>query len=261
MFSERDLTPAQEAVREAHVPDALVLDTDHDFEMLDPSLVENLGPLIDRFAPLSYSEEWVPEDAPEPLHRLASNELTIGMPGHGGIEWTHQTVPPTVFVKPRLADSPDDFVEFLVAEGLVQAGLDEPEHFLGFFREQYPDLAAAVPLNPLDTYQLAIGLYDAYLGLHTREVFAGWEDDQPGLHAAWVDAGKRFESRVAGLPEEVATGETDFATAAELACSGVKHAIDLPAPFAALDTRAYRDHGPAYAVRWAEKTFEKLVEG
>jgi hypothetical protein len=40
----------------------------------------------------------------------------------------------------------------------------------------------------------------------------------------------------------------------------LKHAVELPAPFAALDTSAYRDHGAAYAVRWAEKTFKKLRE-
>jgi hypothetical protein len=40
----------------------------------------------------------------------------------------------------------------------------------------------------------------------------------------------------------------------------VKHDLDLPAPFSALDTAAYRDHGADYAVRWANKTFEKLDE-
>lgn len=261
MFEERDLTPALSAVRETHAPDALVFDTERDFDTLKPSLVENLGLVVDRFEPLSYSEEWVPESAPEALHRLVSNKFTIGMPGHGGIEWTHQTVPPTVFVKPRLSDSPDDFVQFLVAEGLVQVGLDRPEHFLGFFREQYPEFSEVVPLDPLDTYQLAAGLYEAYLGLETREIFAGWEDDQPGLHEAWIVAGERLETRLDDLTNEVATGETDFATATELACNGVKHDIELQAPFAALDTQAYLDHGPDYAIRWAEKTFEKLAEG
>jgi len=36
----------------------------------------------------------------------------------------------------------------------------------------------------------------------------------------------------------------------------VKHGLELPAPFAALDTEAYRDHGADYAVTWAEKTVE-----
>ncbi|WP_432765051.1 DUF7089 family protein [Halobaculum litoreum] len=51
-----------------------------------------------------------------------------------------------------------------------------------------------------------------------------------------------------------------FTAATEYACAAVKHDLDLPAPFSALDTAAYREHGPDYAVRWAEKTFEKLAE-
>ncbi|MFC6771728.1 hypothetical protein ACFQDD_09405, partial [Halorubrum pallidum] len=58
---------------------------------------------------------------------------------------------------------------------------------------------------------------------------------------------------------EVARGETDFASATEYACSAVRHGLDLPAPFAALDTGAYRDRGALYAVKWAEKTFESMV--
>jgi hypothetical protein len=46
--------------------------------------------------------------------------------------------------------------------------------------------------------------------------------------------------------------------AAELACSAVKHAGELPPLFAALDAEVYRDHGPAYAVEWAERTAETL---
>jgi len=56
----------------------------------------------------------------------------------------------------------------------------------------------------------------------------------------------------------VARGETTFPAATELACSAIKHDLDLPAPFAALDTLAYRDHGAEYAVRWAEKTVAAL---
>lgn len=260
MFDQRGLSPDLAAVREAHAPGALVFDAERDFETLDPELAENLGPLVEAFDPLSYPDEWVPAGAPDPLHRLASGEFTIGMPGDGGVAWTRQTVPPAVFVKPRLAGSPDPFVAFLVGEALVQVGLDRPEHFLGFFEARYPELDAAVPLSPADTYQLAAALYEAYLGLSTRETFAGWRDDQPGLHEAWQDAGHRLEPRLSGLSREVARGQTSFAAAAELACSAVKHAAELPAPFAALDTAAYRDHGAEYAVRWAEKTFERLVE-
>ena len=59
----------------------------------------------------------------------------------------------------------------------------------------------------------------------------------------------------------MARGRTEFAAATEYACSAVKHGLDLPAPFAALDTSAYAEYGPEYAVRWAEKTFAELRDG
>jgi hypothetical protein len=165
-----------------------------------------------------------------------------------------------VLVKPRLAGSPEDFVDFLLAEAFVEVGLDLPEHFLGFFADRYADLADAVDdrLDPAGTYQLAAALFDAYVGLHSREVFADWEGDLDGLHAAWVDAGQRLEPRLSDLSEEVAMGRTDFAAAAELACSAVKHDVEPPTPFAALETQAYREYGAEYAVTWAEKTVDSL---
>lgn len=262
MFADRDLGDALAAVRDVHAPGALVFDTDRDFETLDPAVAEQLGLRADALDPLAYDPAWVPEGAPEILSRLASGTFTIGAPGDGGVTWTRQTVPPTVFVKPRMEGSPAGFVEFLVATALVEAGAGLPEQFLGFFRDTYPDLAAATSLGPADTYQLANALFEAYKGLHTRETFAGWEDSHPDLHAEWLDAGERLEPRLDGLVGEVAAGRTSFAAAAELACSAIRHATDdgpeIPAPFAALDTAAYADHGPSYAVRWAEKTFEKL---
>jgi hypothetical protein len=266
VFEERDLAGELAAVRDAHVPGALVFDTDRDFETLDPAVAEQLGLRADSLAPVEYDPAWVPDDAPEILSRLASGTFTVGAPGDGGVTWTRQTRPPTVFVKPRLAGSPGSFVDFLVARALVEAGTDLPEHFLGFFRDSYRELAAATPLSPADTYQLANALYDAYVGLHTCEAFAAWADSHPELHAAWVDAGERLGPRLDGLAREVATGETSFAAAAELACSAVRHRGDdreeptLPAPFTALDTSAYAHHGPGYAVQWAETTFEKLDE-
>jgi hypothetical protein len=262
MFEPRDLSPALAAVRDRHAPDALVFDVSRDFETLDPAVAESLGPMVERFDPLTYPAEWVPQDAPEELHRIASDEFTLGAPGDGGVAWTRQTVPPTVFVKPRLEGSPESFLEFLVAEALVEAGSDLPETFLGFFGEQYPALAAATPLSPADTYQLANALYEAYVGLHTRETFRAWGSEDPALrplHDAWLDAGSRLDPRLSSLSGEVATGETGFAAAAELACSAVKHDVDPPTPFGALDTDAYREHGPTFAVSWAEKTFEKLA--
>jgi hypothetical protein len=270
MFTARDLETELQGVRAAHAPDTLVLDVERDFETLDPAVAETLGLFVDELAPASYPAAWVPADAPELLHRLASDEFTIGAPGDGGVAWTRQTTPPTVFVKPRLQGSPPEFVDFLVAEALVQVGigipggdaLSEPgalpEQFLPFFADRYRELADVTPLSPADTYQLAYALFEAYTGLHTRDVFADWAGDHPDLHAQWVDAGERLEPRLADLAQEVATGKTGFAAAAEYACSAIKHALDVPAPFAALDTDAYRHHGPEYAVRWAEKTFEKL---
>ena len=260
MFEQRDLSPALEAVRERHAPGALVLDTKGDFETLPPAVAENLAPIVEAFDPYDYDPAWVPDSAPEQLHRLAGGEFTVGAPGDGGVAWTRQTRPPTVFVKPRLEGSPDSFVEFLVAEALVEAGTDLPEGFLGFFGERYPPLAET-GLSPADTYQLANALYDAYVGLHTEPVFRAWGSEDPelaGLHDAWLDAGTRLEPRLEGLAGEVARGETSFAEAAELACSAVKHGIEPPTPFGALATETYREHGAAFALRWAEKTLDAL---
>jgi hypothetical protein len=261
MFSERSLDGELATVRERHAPDALVLDCERDFETLDPSVAEDLLLVTDGVDPLSYPDEWVPDDAPTELHAFASGDFTVGMPGDGGVAWTRQTEPPVVLVKPRLSGSPDDFVEFLLAEALVAVGLDVPEQFLGFFEGEYPAFAAATAdhLSPAGTYQLAAAAFDAFVGLQSREVFAGWEDDLSGLFDAWVDAGERLEPRLGDLSEEVAMGRTEFPAAAELACSAVKHGVEVPAPFGALDTSAYREYGSEYAVTWAEKTLSELA--
>jgi len=274
VFDERTLSGDLAAVRDEHAPGAVVFDVERDFETLDPAVAEQLGLRAESLDPLEYDPEWIPEDAPEVLHRLASGTFTIGAPGDGGVTWTRQTVPPSVFVKPRLEGSPSGFVDFLLATALVETGAELeggaqlPEAFLGFFGETYRELAAATPLSPTDTYQLANALYEGYKGLVTRETFAGWVDDYPNLHAEWIDAGERLEPRLDGLSREVATGETSFAAAAELACSAIRHVdetddggtVTIPAPFAALDTTAYAHHGPSYAVRWAEKTFAALAD-
>ena len=291
MFSERTLSGAVETVRAAHAPEVLVFDTESDFETLDPAVAEDLGLLVDRLEPHRYPAAWLPDDAPALLSQYASSDFTIGAPGDGSVVWTRQTEPATVLVKPRIEGSPDAFVDFLLADAFVELGLDvtvpgveedgvdaggpgsppptspPPEHFLGFFREHYPELADATPLDPAGTYQLAAALYDAWLGLHTRDVFAEWveadgeDGDSDGLAhlgTAWQDAGDRLEGRLDGLAGEVARGETDFPDAAELACAAVKHALELPAPYAALDTEAYRNRGAPFAVKWAEKTFDAL---
>ena len=262
MFESRALGGDLAAVRETHAPDALVVNTERDFETLDPAVAEELGLLVDGLDPVGYPDDWLPADVPDQLARYAGSDFTIGLPGDGGVTWTRQTEPPVVFVKPRLRTSPDPFVDFLLAEGLVEVGLDLPESFLAFFGEQYRELAAAVPLDPAGVYQLAAALYTAYCGLHTRKVFAGWEGTRPDLFDAWVDAGERLEPRLSDLSTEVARGQTEFPAAAELACSAIKHAaddrIEIPTPFAALDSSAYAEHGAEYAVEWARKTFEKL---
>jgi hypothetical protein len=260
MFAVRELSSPVEAIRTEHAPNAVIVDCERDFETLPPAQAEELGLLADALEPADYPTEWLPENAPKLLARYASTDFTVGMPGDGSIAWTRQTDPPTVIVKPRVEGTPEPFLNFLLAEALVEVGLEVPEHFLGFFEEEYRALDRATTLDPSDTYQVAAALYDGWTGLHTREVFAEWQNDHSELADAWQDAGTRLEDRVSGLPRAVARGETDFADATELACAAIKHALELPAPFAALDTDAYRDHGPKYAVTWAEKTFAALEE-
>lgn len=260
MFQDRELAPELADVREDHAPEALVLDCEGDFESLPVEALDDLALLTEGISPASHPEEWLPADAPEALRRYAGPDLVVGMPGDGSVTWTTQTTPPICFVKARVEGVPDSFVEFLIAEALVEVGLDLPETFLEFFGESYPELARATSLGPNSTYQVAAALYTGWRGLHTRELFAGWDEEHSELHAAWVDAGERLEGRVGELPKLVATGELDFAEATELACSAIKHGLELPAGFDALDTEAYRDHGAPFAVRWAEKTFGELEE-
>ncbi|WP_348606804.1 DUF7089 family protein [Halobaculum rarum] len=284
-FERRTLAPPVAAVREAYAPECVVLDAGADFETLPPEAAEELGLLVDALDPAAYPAEWLPDDAPSQLRRYAGSDFTIGMPGDGTVVWTRQTTPQTVIAKKRAEGTPEDFLGFLLAEAFVELSLDVPEHFLPFFGESYRDLAAATPLGPNETYQLAAALFDAWVGIQTREVFRSWGEDagtdtgtgdtsdiggtgdtnhdtspHPDIHAAWADAGDRLVGRLENLPAEVARGDLSFTAATEYACAAVKHDLDLPAPFSALDTEVYRDHGPSYAVRWAEKTFEKLGE-
>ena len=257
MFTDRALSEDVAAVRAAHAPDALVLDCARDFETVPTAQAEDLGLLVDSLDPFSCPDDWLPPDTPDVLARYAGPEFTVGMPGDGSVVWTRQTEPPVVLCKKRLSGSPDGFAEFLLAEALVQVGTGEPEQFLEFFGPQYPRFVAAVAdaLDPVETYQVAAACYEAYLGLETRETFAAW--DGP-LFDAWFDAGERLESRLEELPGAIARGQTGFGDAAELACSAVKHAGELPPPFAALDAKLYTEHGPEYAVEWAERTAETI---
>jgi len=262
VFEERALPDDLRTVRDRHAPGALVLDVGRDFETLPPAVAEDLGLLVDRLDPVTYPDEWLPDEVPDALSRLAGGALTVGAPGDGTVAATRQTDPPVVLVKGRAAGTPDDFLDHLVADALLRLGVDAPEHALGFFGADYRALDAAVREtgegSPADTYQVAVALFDAWLGLHTRPVVADWAEEFPRLHAAWVDAGERLTDRLADLPGLVARGETPFPAATEYACGAVRHGLDLPAPFSALDTAAYRDHGAEFAVEWAERTYASL---
>lgn len=263
MFARRSLPEDLAALREAAAPGAVVLDAETDFGTLPPAVAEELGLLVDALDPVSYPDAWLPADAPKPLRRYASPEFTVGLPGDGTVVWTRQTDPPVVILKRRAGTNPDGFLDFLIAEAFVVLSVTGPSgpvppDVLAFLRTRYSDLDRAVPLGPGEVYQIARALYDARLGLETRDAFADWAGERDRLFAAWQDAGDRIAGRLSGLPREVARGETTFAAATEYACAAVKHGLDLPAPFAALDTAAYREYGADYAVEWAEATFEKL---
>ena len=201
MFSERSLPPLLSTVRQQHAPEAIVLDVQTDFETLPPAVAEDLGLLADRLDPASYPADWLPDSAPTVLEEYAGDTFTIGTPDDGTVVWTTQTEPPTVLCKQRAENTPDEFLNFLIAEALVQLDCDVPEHFLPFFGEQYPDLDAAVGLNGADVYQVAAALFEGWVGLQTREVFAAWADDDElaPLYDAWVDAGSRLEPRLDDL--------------------------------------------------------------
>ncbi|OYR42936.1 hypothetical protein [Halorubrum sp. Eb13] len=286
MFSSRSLDDDLDAVREEHASGSPVLDVDADFETLPPAAAEDLGLFVDGLSPASFPAAWLPDEAPELLRRYAGSAFTVGLPGDGTVVRTTQTDPQTVLVKKRAEGTPDDFLAFLIADRLVQVGVSPspgslpddafpdrlPESFLPFFGERYRDLDAAIRRpdpdtgasttshGPSDVFQVAAALFDAWIGLYTRDVFASWQGTRPRLFDAWVDAGDRLEGRLGDLSGEVARGETDFASATEYACSAFRHGLDLPAPFAALDTAAYRDRGAPYAVKWAEKTFESMID-
>ncbi|ELZ41305.1 hypothetical protein C463_13709 [Halorubrum californiense DSM 19288] len=288
MFSPRSLDDDIAAVRDRYAPDSPVLDVDSDFETLPPAAAEDLGLFVDALDPASSPAEWLPEAVPDLLRKHAGPAFTVGLPGDGTVVRTTQTDPPAVLVKRRAEGTPDEFLAFLVAERLVQIGCEPapgavggadtadspaiPESFLPFFGERYRDLDAAIRrpdpetgasttgFGPTDVFQVANALFDAWVGLHTRDAFASWEGEYPRLFDAWADAGERLSGRLGGLSGEVARGDTEFPAATEYACSAVKHDLDLPAPYGALDTTAYRERGSAYAVAWAEKTFAALVD-
>ncbi|SNR58375.1 DUF7089 family protein [Halorubrum vacuolatum] len=288
MFSTRALDDDLERIRSTHAPDSPVLDVEADFETLPPAVAEDLGFFVEKLAPATYPADWLPEEVPTLLRRYRGSDFTIGLPGDGTVVRTTQTVPDALLVKRRAEGTPEDFLAFLIADRLVRVGVDPtpsplvadgipsdrlPESFLPFFGPLYRDLDAAirdpapggssstsVGVGPNGVFQIANALFDAWVGLHTRDTFSEWQGEHPRLFEAWMDAGTRLEGRLDDLPGEVARGETGFASATEYACSAIRHGLDLPAPFSALDTTAYRDRGAPYAVKWAEKTFAAMAE-
>ena len=262
MFTERSLSPLLSTVRQRHAPEATVLDVQTDFDTLPPAVAEDLGLLADRLDPASYPADWLPENAPTVLEEYAGDTFTIGTPDDGTVVWTTQTQPPTVLVKQRAENTPDDFLNFLIAEAFVQLDCGVPEHFLPFFGPQYTELAEATGFDPADVYQIAAALFDGWLGLQTREEFRSWADDSEfePVYEAWVDAGERLDGRLEELSGSVARGEMTFPEATEYACSAIKHDLDLPTPFSALDTDAFGEYGADYAIQWADKTVAALAE-
>ena len=127
MFSERAIEGDVAAVRDAYAPDTVVLNAATDFETLDPAAAEDLLLVTDAVDPLALDPSWLPDSAPDQLHQYVGSDFTVGLPGDGGVAWTTQTEPACVVVKPRLETSPDAFVDFLVAEALVETGFGEPE--------------------------------------------------------------------------------------------------------------------------------------
>ena len=262
MFTERSLSPSLAAVRTAYAPESTVLAVAQDFETLPPAVAEDLGLFADSLDPASYPADWLPAGAPRMLDQYAGSRFTIGMPGDGTVVWTTQTEPPTVLLKKRAEGTPDAFLEFLIAEAFVQIDCGVPEHFLPFFGPQYTELAEATGFDPADVYQIAAALFDGWLGLQTREEFRSWADDSEfePVYEAWVDAGERLDGRLEELSGSVARGEMTFPEATEYACSAIKHDLDLPTPFSALDTDAFGEYGADYAIQWADKTVAALAE-
>lgn len=254
MFAEHDLADDVTELRDELVPDGLVLDVDREFETMDPEWGYELALITDSMDPVTYPEEWVPTSAPRALRRLTDGDLTIGQPGDGGVAWTTQTTPPLVFVKPRLEKVPTGFRDFLIAEALLQVALGVPEEPLAFFGEEYRSLQDAAGGEPKLAYGLAVALTEGWRGLVTRERFRAWETDYPRLHEHWADAGERLADRVADLPRLTANGRLGIADATELACSAIKHGLDLPKPYAALDVEAFREQRAAFAIQWVAQT-------
>lgn len=252
MFSERALPDDLDRLREEHAVDCQVLDSAQEFETMPEEWVYDLALVTEDIHPLAHPAEWIPEDAIPAVQRTAGVDPAIGMPDDGSVTWTRQTEPPLVLVKPRASQLPETFRKFLIAEAIVEVGMDLPETPVCFFRDRYQEVESILG-EPTAGFQVAAALRRAWIGRQTRDVFSGWADAYPPLHRAWRDAGDRLEGRVENIPALLTANELEFAGATELAGNAIKHGIDLPAPFDALDVTAYADEGAPYALAWLEK--------
>ena len=258
MFHPYGLREDLDDLRNELAPSTQILECDREFESMPEDWIYELAFVTDSIAPVTYPADWIPENAPSALDRYADTEPAIGLPGDGGVTWTANTDPSLVIVKPRLTGAPEDFRDFLVAEAILQLSLDHPETAIEFFGESYPALQTATNDNVDLTFRLAVSLFDGWQGLETREQFRKWADRYPRLHDAWADAGEQLQPRIDSLPMLLSNRSLRFGEATELACSAIKHDLDLPSPFAALDVAAYRERGSEFAVRWTERTLEQL---
>lgn len=258
MFSDFALAGDLASYRDDRAPSVRVLETDQEFETMPTDWLYELALITEDIAGTDVEESWIPADAPNALTQLTGTDPVIGAPGDGGVTWTRQTTPPLVFLKPRSAGIPESFRAYLIAEAITDIHLEHPEHPLAFFAGTYPELQEALGGDPGLTYRLGAALTEAWCGLGRRSEIATWAGVYPTLYAAWGDAGDRLTGRIESLPSELANGSIGFAAATELACSAIKHDIDLPHPFDALDVAAFREHGPSFALRWTERTVEQL---
>lgn len=258
MFTERTLSSDLADLLEDVSPQTQVLDCEQEFETMPADWVYELALITDDIHSLGYPDSWVPDDAPNAAQRTTGANPVIGMPDDGSVAWTRQTDPPFVFVKPRASGLPDEFRDFLIAEAIVEVSRDIPETPVGYFAETYRTVHETVE-SPMVAFQLAAALRRGWIGLHTRETFAEWDEPKPRLHAAWADAGDRLVDRVEEIPTLMAEGQLGFADGTELACNAIKHDISLPSPWAAVDVDTFAEHGAPFAVRWIEESIPDTI--
>lgn len=259
MFSEYELGDDLRDLSESHGCDVRVVTAERDFEILPEEGLYEIALITEEISPTPASADWLSAESPSALTRLTKNDIAVGLPGDGGVTWTAQTTPALIIVKPRLTGAPSDFIDFLVAEAILQLARGHPEHLLAFFGDNYRSLERAVNDDTDLAYRLAVSLFMGWQGLDTRPTFQTWENEYPRLGEAWSSAGDHLEDRVNALPALMADGSLGFGAATELACSALKHDLSLPAPFRALDVTAFRDHGARFAVTWAERTYDEVA--